>query len=253
VAWFTEIPGAMRPIAWTAGPYNDKTCTYDQQKLWVATSSSPTAYRLNREDGTVEDQVAVPGVSYGYGGAADADGNFWIVSLGTDLARVDADDLSVTKWTIPHSVYAVTVASDGRVWMSANMSQTTSAIRFDPDSETFDLATGPVAYAQSGIAEDAEGRMWMNDWKQPYKIYPIDKDTMVTGQPFTVQGASSSAKGVSVDKDGNVWTAHFDDQAYRMDVDNDIVDIVTGLNYPYTYSDMTGGALTGVTCGSPTG
>jgi sugar lactone lactonase YvrE len=253
VAWFTDIAGAMRPIAWIAGAYNEQTCTYDQQKLWTATSSNVTAYRLNRDTGQIEDSTAVPGVAFGYGGASDAEGNFWIVSLGTDLGRVDNEDLSVQKWTIPHSVYAVTVASDGRVWMSANMSQTTSAIRFDPETEQFDLATGPVAYAQSGIAEDAEGRMWMNHWQSPYSIYPIDKETMVTGAPFIVQGATSSAKGVSVDKDGNVWTAHFDNRAYRMAVDDNIVDQVTGLDYPYTYSDMTGGALTGVTCGSPTG
>jgi sugar lactone lactonase YvrE len=255
VAWFTDIPGAMRPIAWVAGQYNEDTCEYDDQWLWVATSSPVTAYRLDRDTGTILDMVPVPGVSFGYGGAADAEGNFWIISLGTELARVDADDLSVDSWVIPNgqSVYGVTVASDGNVWMSANMSSTTSAVRFTPSTQTFDYATGPVAFAQSGIAEDAQGRMWMNDWNAPYSIYPIDKNTMVTGTPFVVQGATSSAKGIAVDRNGLLWTAHFDNVAYRMDPDNDVVDTYAGLDYPYTYSDMTGGALTGVTCGSPTG
>jgi len=255
VAWFTDIPGAMRPIAWVAGEYNQTTCQWENQKLWTATSSNVMAYRLDGETGVIEDMVAVPGLGFGYGGAADADGNFWLIDLGVNLARVDAQDLSVQNWQIPNSqsVYGITVASDGRVWMSANMSATTSAVRFTPGTETFDFATGNVAWAQSGIAEDAMGRMWMNDWNSPYKIYPIDKETMVTGEAFIVEGATSSAKGIAVDKDGYVWTAHFDNRAYRMDVDNGVTDFVAGLDYPYTYSDMTGGALTGVTCGSPTG
>lgn len=255
VAWYTEIPGMMRPIAWTAGVYNEDTCQYENQKLWTATSSQVTAYRLDRDTGVIEDMASAPQLGFGYGGAADSDGNFWMIDLGVNLVRVDAVDLSVQHWVIPNnqSVYGITVASDGRVWMSANMSQTTSAVRFTPGDETFDFATGPVAYAQSGIVEDAMGRMWMNDWNSPYKIYPIDKETMVTGAPFTVTGATSSAKGIAVDKDGNVWTAHFDNFAYRMDVEGNVVESVGGLDYPYTYSDMTGSALTGVTCGSPTG
>jgi hypothetical protein len=255
VAWFTDIPGAMRPIAWVAGDYNQTSCQWENQKLWTATSSNVMAYRLDGETGVIEDMVPVPALTFGYGGASDADGNFWLIDLGVNLARIDADDLSVSNWQIPNgqSVYGITVASDGRVWMSANMSNTTSAVRFTPGTETFDFATGNVAYAQSGIAEDAMGRMWMNDWNTPYKIYPIDKDTMVTGEPFVVEGSTSSAKGIAVDKNGYVWTAHFDNRAYRMDVDNNITEFVEGLDYPYTYSDMTGGALTGVTCGSPTG
>lgn len=255
VAWYTEIPGAMRPIAWTAGVYNDTTCRYEDQKLWTATSSGVTAYRLDRDTGVIEDMVAAPQLGFGYGGASDSEGNFWMIDLGVNLVRVDAEDLSVQHWVIPNnqSVYGITVASDGRVWMSANMSATTSAVRFTPADETFEFATGPVAYAQSGIVEDAMGRMWMNDWNLPYKIYPIDKESMVTGAPFNVTGAISSAKGIAVDKDGNVWTAHFDNFAYRMDVDGNVVESVGGLDYPYTYSDMTGSALTGVTCGSPTG
>lgn len=255
VAWFTDIPGAMRPIAWTAGEYNSTTCTYENQTLWTATSSNVTAYRLERDTGAILDEVPVPGIGFGYGGAADSEGNFWIIDLGTSLARVDADDLSVSNWTIPDnvSVYGITVASDGRVWMAANMSGTTSAVRFDPVTEQFDFATGPVANAQSGIAEDAQGRMWMNDWSSPPRIFPIDKDTMATGEPFVVAPATSSAKGIAVDKNGFIWTAHFDNRAYRIDPDNGVIDFVEGLDFPYTYSDMTGGALTGVTCGSPTG
>jgi hypothetical protein len=252
VAWFTDTVGNMRAIAWVAGEYNRETCEYEGQWLWAASTAPVVVYRLDRDTGTILDEVAVPQITYGYGGATDAEGNFWIISRGDELARIDADDLSVQAWTIPHDVYGVTVASDGRVWMSALLSSTTSAVRFTPATETFELATGDVAYAMSGIAEDAMGRMWMNDWNDPYKIYPIDKETMVTGEPF-VMGAGNVAKGIAVDRHGFVWTAHFDDVAYRMDPDADTVDTVGGLVYPYTYSDMTGGALQSVTCGSPTG
>jgi hypothetical protein len=265
VAWYQAFPDhtTQRPIAWTAGTFNDQTCGFDDQKLWTS-GCGPNggqyadAFRLNRDTGAIEDTVDVPpipcGGFAGYGGAADAMGNFYISTLGNQLARVNGDDLTVDSWTIPISVYGITVDSDQRVWVASNFgSGATSAARFDPETETWDLATGPVASAQSGIAEDGEGRMWMNHWGSPPSLYPIDKETMVTGAPILINESSSSAKGVAVDRAGYVWSPNFDNSAYRVDPNNGTVDEVMGLDYPYTYSDMTGGALTGVTCGSPTG
>jgi streptogramin lyase len=265
VAWYADFPGytTQRPIAWTAGQYNEQTCTFDNQKLWTSGCGAnmgqwAKANRLHRDTGAVEDTVDIMGIPCGgfggYGGAADGEGNFWVSTLGSDLSRVDGETLDVQHWTIPISVYGITVDSDNRVWMSSNFgSGSTSAVRFDPETEQFDLATGNVASAQTGIAEDGEGRMWMNHWGQPPAIYPIDKDTMVTGAPFLINQSTGSAKGVAVDKDGYIWSPNFDNNAYRIDPDDNIVDSVPGLDFPYTYSDMTGGALTGVTCGSPTG
>jgi streptogramin lyase len=125
-------------------------------------------------------------------------------------------------------------------------------VAFDPETETFETATGNIASAQTGIAEGPDGNMYMNHWND-VSIYPIDMETMVTGDPIDNPHAGSSCKGVSVDKDGHIWTPCFDDRAYRYDLENDEITWVEGLDYPYTYSDMTGGALTGVTCGSPTG
>ena len=41
--------------------------------------------------------------------------------------------------------------------------------------------------------------------------------------------------------------------AYRVDPDTEDYDTVTGLNYPYTYSDMTGFALANAGGWSPAG
>ena len=63
---------------------------------------------------------------------------------------------------------------------------------------------------------------------------------------------SGQAKGVSADIDGYIWvTFQSDTNAYRIDPDTYQVETVTGLNDPYTYSDMTGGQIAGVNCNDP--
>jgi hypothetical protein len=50
--------------------------------------------------------------------------------------------------------------------------------------------------------------------------------------------------GVSIDFYGYVWgVTHSEPYAYRADPLTSTVDTFTGLNGPYTYSDMTGFAL----------
>ena len=181
----------------------------------------------------------------------DSAGNFWLSNLGTTLGRVDHDTLEVQLWTIPISVYGITVDSSGRPWMSSNMGAgNTSAVRFDPMTETFEIATGPVGSAQTGIQEDAFGRMWMNTWSYDggagQGVTYIDIATMVTG-PFTA--LPDVGKGISIDLDGMVWAiGTFTNNAARYDPVTLQVDIYSVLDYPYTYSDMTGWALQNTTC-----
>jgi hypothetical protein len=67
-------------------------------------------------------------------------------------------------------------------------------------------------------------------------------------------GFNGQAKGVSVDIDGYIWVAFQNDtHAYRIDPNTYAIETVSGLNDPYTYSDMTGGQLANVNCNPPEG
>ena len=60
------------------------------------------------------------------------------------------------------------------------------------------------------------------------------------------------AHGISIDFDGNVWGVGFNSaNAYRVDPVTGNFDTVSGLVSAYTYSDMTGFALS--TAGVPSG
>lgn len=271
VAWYHNFNDytTQRPIAWTSGVLNEDTCEFEDQKVWTSGCNGQVhngiqVHRLLREDGSIDESVEVdvivcqPGAFGGYGGAADAAGNFWISNLGTTLIFVDAQTLDWTTWEVPGSVYGITVDAMGRPWLASNMGGgNTSAFRFDPDTETFDTTVGVVAGSQTGLAPDNEGRMWMNYWtldgaNAVKGVISIDIDTMQMGEPIELEG--KHAKGMSIDREGFVWSVALGGPAYRIDPASGDFDIYAGLgSAPYTYSDMTGGALTGVTCGLPEG
>lgn len=262
VHWFIDPYNytTQRPIGWIPAEIDPVTCEYGEEKLWTSGCNAGVdpfifADRVDGATGTVEEHVEVTGFICdgfgGYGGAVDSAGNFWLSNLGTTLGRVDHDTLAVQLWTIPISVYGITVDSSGRPWMSSNMGAgNTSAVRFDPMTETFEMATGPVGSAQTGIQEDAFGRMWMNTWSYDggagQGVTYIDIATMVTG-PFTA--LPTYGKGISIDLDGMVWAiGTFTNNAARYDPSTGQVDVYSALDYPYTYSDMTGWALQNTTC-----
>lgn len=59
--------------------------------------------------------------------------------------------------------------------------------------------------------------------------------------------------GVSIDFYGYVWGVRFGQSAYRVDKDDLSFETFVGLVGPYTYSDMTGWALSNVVGGTPSG
>lgn len=262
VDWYIDPYGytTQRPIGWIPAPLDQETCEYIDEKLWTSGCDSGTdtyiyADRVDGATGTVEDHVEVTGFACtgfgGYGGAVDADGNFWIIDLGTTLAKVDHDTLDITIYTMPLTGYGVTVDTKGRPWVSSSMKAgNASAARFDPMTQTWDLADNILVSAQTGIQEDAQGRMWMNYWSydggSTRGVTYIDRDTMMVGPP---RDLPSYGKGISIDLNGKVWAiGTFTDNAVRYDPDTDQVDVYENLQYPYTYSDMTGWALQNTAC-----
>jgi streptogramin lyase len=156
------------------------------------------------------------------------------------LVRVNLDDLEHDAWLTPESAYGMTVDHLGRPW-TCNV----KVARFDPQTEGWTVGAAEPGYGGAGCMEDAQGRMWVAG----YAITAIDVDTMelldtfampvMNGNPDTGYG-----RGISIDFEGYVWSpSHWSNAAYRLDPQTGEFDKVDGLDFPYTYSDMTGFAL----------
>jgi len=244
VAWHTPFGYAsQRPVAWTQGTFNNGTCRYDDTKVWTSgANGSIDVVLIDGETGMVEQTIPIPGVSpnfYGiYGGAVDASGNFWGSQLGQgQLVRVRLADFSVDTWGMAASGYGMTVDHLGQVWTCSS-----TVARFDPMTETWQTA---AVGGQAGCMEDGNGTLWLaND-----PMVGVDINTMAIVQTIDLP---NYVHGISIDFFGYVWgPAIYNNEAYRIDPVTGIIDTVTGLNFPYTYSDMTGFALSNA--GGPIG
>ncbi len=244
VAWHTPFGyTSQRPVQWTQGTFDNGTCRYEDTKVWTSgASGSIDVVLMDGETGIIEQTIPVPGVSVNYfgiyGGAVDANGNFWGSQLGQgSLVRVRLDNFQVSTWPMATSGYGMTVDSQGNVWTcSGNVG------RFDPVTETWQTA---YAGGNGGCMEDGNGTLWLaND-----PMVGLDINTMTVVQTIDLP---SYVHGISIDFYGYVWgPAIYNNEAYRVDPVAGTIDTVTGLNYPYTYSDMTGFALSNV--GGPIG
>ena len=247
VVWHTAINyTANRPAAWTFGTINQTTCEVEDAKLWTAASngasSSPHAMRLNGDTGVIEDDVVANGFSVNgfgpYGGAVDPDENFWMISHSSpaNLARIDGDSLAVSTWTIPNfSAYGFTIDEYGRPWVGGLDGQTAV---FDPETEQFSMLVG----GGLGMGQAANGIMWQATHPSQTGIRGWDIDTLQIVNEITIPGVSSS-RGVSVDIDGYVWFVEVGNDAFKIDPATELFENYPNLVGAYTYSDMTGNAL----------
>jgi streptogramin lyase len=265
VAWHTPFPEAttQRPVAWTSGAFDTETCEWEQQKVWTAAANGTMGatwpcdgtdgiyvYRLDGDTGTVEDVVHMPDVSCGgtlgpYGGAVDFNNDLWMYvwSSGT-IVHVEFDTLEYE--TINGGSYGITVDNEGRVWVDSGQ-------RYDPTMGTWASkvpANGLPGSGGSGVAVDTTGRVWT---ATQGGVGWIDAETMMVGDTVPLP-EGGLYRGVAVDVDGYVWAVLLGGTtAHRIDPDTYEISTVNGLNSPYTYSDMSGGQLSNVTCNPPAG
>ncbi|GEM_PF-5453628 len=153
------------------------------------------------------------------------------------LARVDFQTLDEI---FAGGGYGITVDTKGRVWTTSSMS------RFDYVTK---LKVPSNVFTGGGIAQDLQGRMWSGGGSG---VVSVDMETLLAGPTVVLPGGM--AKGVSVDIDGFIWAIpEGDTQAYKIDPNTYAIQSYDGLNYPYTYSDMTGGQIANVICNPPEG
>ncbi|WP_434421389.1 hypothetical protein [Nannocystis pusilla] len=254
VAWYTPMSYiSQRPVAWTQGNFNKATCQWENQKIWTSGNNDDfvnadnqlNVLLVNGDTGAIEATVNVVGVNpdyYGiYGAAVDGNGNFWGSQLGVgQLVFIDRQSLQVKMWPMAMSGYGMTVDSKGYVWTCSG----SGAARFDPMSETWQTV---VVSGGGGCMEDGAGTLYMSG--NPNVIIAVDTETMVQKDVLNVP---SYVHGISIDFYGYVWGVTLSEPyAYRVHPVMKTVDTFTGLTAPYTYSDMTGFALSNA--GSPSG
>ncbi|MEM6996370.1 MAG: hypothetical protein AAF721_38045 [Myxococcota bacterium] len=256
-AWYQPFAYAtQRPLAWAHGTLNETTCEYENEKLWTSggdNNGSADVLLLDGDTGVVEQMVTIPNVigwAQLYGGAVDGDGNFWTVDHNwtgaSTLIRVNRLDMSYDTWPVTGDVhYGLTVDTNGRAWLCGGG----GASRFDPGPQTWThLAPISAGNALGGCMTDGQGTLWTSPYPTAEMI-GIDTETVTVVATYPIP---SYVHGVSIDFQGYVWGVEFSgDEAFRIDPATGTYDTVGGLQGAYTYSDMTGFALSAV--GIPTG
>ncbi|MFV8752796.1 hypothetical protein ACNOYE_19810 [Nannocystaceae bacterium ST9] len=263
LAWYTAMPyDLQRPLAWAPAEVvlnADGECEYVNEKLWTtgATTNvggSVVAMRLNGDTGVVEANVPVPEITAigglgPYGGAVDPGANFWFThregAAPWPLVRVDALTLTYTIYAVPPEVqpYGITVDSKGRVWIAGTIGGTA---RFDPATQQWATLPGVTGL---GLQEDGLGRMWIAayPWDIQRGVYGIDSETVTQIDFIDMTPYAPQSRGISIDSEGYVWMVDQTSSAYRIDPETKQWQVYSGLNAPYTYSDMTGWGLKNVT------
>ncbi|KIG19293.1 Methionine ABC transporter ATP-binding protein [Enhygromyxa salina] len=255
VAWHTPFNyQTQRPVAWGPGEFNQGTCQWEDEELWTAGSNGQgiDVMVLDGDDGSIKEMINVPtggnGMAadfYGiYGGAVDGDGNFWGSQLGSSgkLLKVNREDMTYTVYNTPNdaSWYGMTVDEDGMVWLCRNY-----VARFDPVLETWTTAsTGGYTGCMADVGED--GLLWQAS-SGNQGVIGVNRDTLQVEKSWPAGGAY----GISIDFEGYVWAVANGSNVSKIDPETGQFQTYNGLVGAYTYSDMTGFALSSV--GSPNG
>lgn len=248
-AWHTPMAyDSQRPAAWTQGTFNKATCKYSDQKVWTSGNNVPEdgaveILLVNGDTGAIEANIPITGINpdfYGiYGAAVDKNGNFWGSQLSQGwLVFIDLQTKQTKQWPMATSGYGMTVDSKGYVWTCSS-----NAARFDPMTETWQVVP---AGGSGGCMEDGAGTLYMSGGNN--NIVALDTETLTVKQTFPVP---QYVHGISIDFYGYVWGVSMSTQAYRVDPMDGTLATFEGLVGAYTYSDMTGFALSNV--GTPSG
>ncbi|WP_146661086.1 hypothetical protein [Enhygromyxa salina] len=247
LSWYTPFNyTTQRPLAWAQGDFNEGSCKYENEKLWTAGNiGNAEVVLMDGDTGVVEETVIIPNVigwAGLYGGAVDGLGNFWTVDHNwngaSTLVFVDREMFTYQTWPVTGQVhYGLAVDSKGRAWLCGSG----GASRFDPETEQWThLPPANGGSALGGCMEDANGVLWNARYPDAVLV-GIDTDTVQIVQSINIP---SYVHGVSIDFEGYIWGVEFGgDEAFRVDPVNLTIDTVGGLVGAYTYSDMTGFAL----------
>lgn len=271
VHWYRDFPGwtVQRPVAWAPGTFDPAQCRWEDEAVWTAGcgggfqpgfggDNTTHVHLIDGETGLDLQTVDLTDYScqgFGpYGGAVDSQGNFWLLQNNGFLARVDRVGFTHEVWakSTNTSPYGLTVDSMGRPWVTS-YSAMVGAARFDPVTETWAEALDPILVnnGQSGIAQGADGRIWMGvSTGGGLGVASMDPETLAVIDVYPVPGVQG--KGISVDGEGYVWRAG-GSTATKIDPLDGSSSAYVGLTSAYTYSDMTGFGVANASGCNPAG
>lgn len=249
--WDGGYTHGPRGITWTSGEWNEPTCSFINQKVWLGFTGGADAHfvRLDGLTGAVEQDLVAPGWNGSdyapYGGALDKQQRAWFTGLRGELARVETGMNPITITRIPQpgeiQTYGMTVDPDGNPWMGGCSGPVS----------TFDVATSqwisiPGTNAcHRGMAVDHNFHVWVAS-NGPCGLVEVDGKTRTLVAQHQLAQCSTPI-GVSVDVDGFVWLV--DEQGWAWKIDPENVPAMQMIVVPgdhYVYSDMTGGQLKSV-------
>jgi hypothetical protein len=254
VLWNTPVNsfsynGGPRGTAWAPGEFNEETCKYENQKVWVGWMDAPGHAILGRFDGqTGMLDASVPLDNWTsqispYGAAADGFGYIWTINVYQELVRIDTETLEVKRYPSGGiNFYGMTVDAKGNPWFGPyNNGQ---VAMFDAKAEMFVQIPG-TNNNHRGVAVAPDGMVWVASnagGNNGCGLNQIDSNTMTAVQFHTFPQCGTPV-GVSIDVAGFVWMVDHSGWAYRIDPNTyEKVQVVVPGDH-YTYSDMTGGGL----------
>ena len=252
--WSVALPFAgshqsgPRGVTWTPGVWSYDECKYVEPKVWVgylAGGGAAHFVRLDGQTGTVEETMVAPawkGSGYApYGAALDPQFRPWFSSLRGEFVRINTDEnpITLTRITPPGTTqsYGFTVDEDGNPWFGGCGGPVTV---YDQKSQTFTAIAGTQA-CHRGMAADAK-YVWVAS-NGPCGIVQIDREARTLIAKHNTNPCST-AIGVSIDVEKNVWVVDQGGFAWKFNPENvpGMMKVdVTGSHY--VYSDMTGGQL----------
>ncbi|MBL9102464.1 MAG: lyase [Myxococcales bacterium] len=242
-----------RGTAWAPGDFNQQTCEWDNQRVWVGWMSAPGLGHMGSFDGETGQQldtVDLPNwslnVNYApYGAAADGAGHVWFTAVYEELARIDTTTLELKRWPGGGiQFYGMTVDGKGNPWFGPYNNG--NVAYFDAATETFHEIPG-TNENHRGVAVDGGGMVWVASnpgGTHGCGLNQIDSNTNTFVQFHTFPQCGTPV-GVSIDVDGYVWMVDYSGWAYRIDPNTYEKSLVMIPGDHYTYSDMTGGGLVG--------
>jgi DNA-binding beta-propeller fold protein YncE len=258
VLWVAPVHPGSRAVAWESGndpDGADEGCFAPNPRLWVSGMDPQLTvhvYRLDGATGAVLDEATQPNWSdpdWGglYGGAVDAEGDFWATGKeNVALVHVDSETMQLQMFAAqgPDRFYGMAMDAMGYPWIASEFDDT--LFRFDIETLQFESKGTTGHESLRGIAIDETGNAWIAA-NNPCDLVHYDVAT-ATFSNVALAGCGTPV-GVSIDVDEFVWVVdQGSNLAYKVDpVARTVVLTVTGLVGPYTYSDMTGAGLDLVT------
>ncbi|WP_374658209.1 hypothetical protein [Inhella sp.] len=241
-------------IAWAAqvGSQNGlgrALCIGTDGNLWVGMYNARTYYKINSADGS---QIAGPvsttptagnpnaGGWTPYGCLIDSNGTLWSASLGSLLGKIENTASNAGPYPVSSfsgmSNYGIALGN-GKVYLGSG------GRVFDPATNTH--ASIGFTVSGSGIVVDGNGSIIMGS----STIQKVSSAGVIQWtQPL--QAGGSSAVGVQVDSNNDVWQVGFTTagkmQKYR-GTDGAPLGVFPVGRDPYTYSDAAGFAARNVT------